>query len=101
MREMKYVIILEPAPNNWCAFSPDVLGCVSTGATPQETLSNFLEALEFHLEDMEESGEPLPPEHTDSPEDIEPYADKGVFFPWGPRPPEPVAEPTAAESAAV
>ena len=96
---MNYVIILKPGPNNWGAFSPDVLGCVSTGATPQETLSNFLEALEFHLEDMQESGEPLPPGHIDFPEDFDAYDDKGVFFRWAPRP-EPVKEPDAAETTA-
>ena len=60
---MKYVIILEPGEDNWGAYSPDVPGCVSTGCTPQETISNFLEALEFHLESLQEQGEPIPPEH--------------------------------------
>ena len=60
---MKYVIILEPGDTNWGAFSPDVPGCVSTGSTPQETISNFLDALEFHLDSLQEQGESLPPEH--------------------------------------
>lgn len=73
---MKYVIILEPGDNNWGAFSPDVSGCVSTGYTPQETLSNFLDALHFHLESLQEQGEPVPPEHVYSEND---YADDLEF----------------------
>ena len=45
-RMRKYTIILEPGPNNWCIFSPDVSGCVSTGDTAEEALANFHDALE-------------------------------------------------------
>lgn len=82
---MKYVIILEPGENNWGAFSPDVPGCVSTGLTPQETISNFLEALELHLDSLGQQGEPIPPEHVYDEAD---YADNSdyVRYRWAPVP---------------
>ena len=101
---MKYVIILEPGPNNWGAFSPNVPGCVSVGATAEETLANFQEALAAHLEFMQEDGEPLPAEYDGDAEEGD-YAADYVYFRWAPvnttprdpqinpaRFPEPVAE---------
>lgn len=81
---MNYAIILLPGPNNWGAFSPNVPGCVSTGQTAEETLSNFLEALEFHLESLQEDGDPIPAEYSFSQEDFDAYNDDGVFFRWAP-----------------
>ena len=34
---VKYVVIYERAPNNYCAYAPDLPGCVATGATLAET----------------------------------------------------------------
>ncbi len=34
----KYLVVIEKAKSNYSAFSPDVWGCVSTGATVEETL---------------------------------------------------------------
>ena len=80
---MKYVIILEPGPNNWGAFSPNVPGCVSTGPTAEETLSNFMEALEAHLELMQEDGDPLPAEYDCDAEEVD-YDSDYVYFRWAP-----------------
>lgn len=77
----KYAIILQPGPNNWGAFSPDVPGCVSIGDTPEETLSSYLEALEFHLEALQRDGDPMPLEQDYTRE----YdTTGGVFYPWAP-----------------
>ena len=57
---MKYTVIIEKASNNYCAFSPDVLGCVSVGSTPAEMREMIREALEFHLEGMLLHGEVIP-----------------------------------------
>jgi predicted RNase H-like HicB family nuclease len=65
-----YLVVVEKAENNYGAYAPDVPGCVSTGATVEETLRNFQEALEFHLEGTLEGGEPLP----------EPYAVEAQFL---------------------
>jgi len=57
---MKYLVIIEKAKNNYSAYSPDVLGCVTTGKTIEETLKIMKEALEFHFEGMIEDGEAIP-----------------------------------------
>jgi len=57
---MKYLVIIEKAKNNYSAYSPDVLGCVTTGKTIEETLKMMKEALEFHFEGMIEDGEAIP-----------------------------------------
>ncbi|MXV99105.1 MAG: hypothetical protein F4Z34_06235 [Acidimicrobiaceae bacterium] len=57
---MTYAVVFEKAPNNWAAYAPDVLGCVSVGDTWEEMLEMIDEALTFHIEMMLEDGEPLP-----------------------------------------
>ena len=61
----RYLIVIEKAGNNYSAYSPDVLGCVTTGDTREETRRNMIEAIEFHLEGLVEDGDPIPePEST-------------------------------------
>jgi predicted RNase H-like HicB family nuclease len=55
---MQYLVIVEKAENNYAAFSPDVPGCVATGATVEETLNEMRSALEFHLEGLSEMPQP-------------------------------------------
>ncbi len=56
----KFLVVIEKGENNYSAYSPGVSGCVSTGNTVEETISNMKEALEFHLEGMLEDGESFP-----------------------------------------
>ena len=58
--KLRYAVVIEKAPNNYCAYAPDMLGCISTGDTRDEMLAMMREALEFHIETMLEYGEPLP-----------------------------------------
>jgi predicted RNase H-like HicB family nuclease len=58
---MRYTIILEHGPNDFSAYAPDFPGCVTAAETEQETLSLMKEALEMHIEDLRERGEPVPP----------------------------------------
>ena len=39
---------------------PALPGCNTQGPTLEETLANAREAIEFYLEDLRESGEPIP-----------------------------------------
>ena len=55
-----YLVIIQKAQNNYCAYSPDVLGCISTGNTIEETRQAMKESLESHLELMAEDGDELP-----------------------------------------
>ena len=57
---MKYLIVIEKTNTGYSAYSPDLLGCVSTGATLQEVEQNMHEAIAFHLEGLREEGFPIP-----------------------------------------
>ena len=56
----EYLVIIERAPHNFAAYSPDLPGCVATGRTREETLARMREAIAFHLEGLREDGEPIP-----------------------------------------
>lgn len=58
---MRYTIIIERGPTNFSAYAPDFPGCVAAADTEPETLTLMKEALELHIEDMRERGEPIPP----------------------------------------
>jgi predicted RNase H-like HicB family nuclease len=60
---MPYAVIIEKAARNYSAYVPDVPGCVATGKTVAQTLSNLREALAMHFEGMQEDGE-TPPDPT-------------------------------------
>ena len=55
-----YAVVFEQSPNNYCAYVPDLPGCVSTGDTREEIRAMIREAITFHIELMVEHGEPFP-----------------------------------------
>ena len=57
---MKYLVVIEKTQIGYSAYSPDVLGCVSTGATLEEINQNMQEALEFHIDGLIEEGQEIP-----------------------------------------
>lgn len=57
---LRYLVVIEKAQGNYSAFSPDVPGCVATGATREEAEREFFSALRMHLEGLEEDGLPIP-----------------------------------------
>ncbi|MGQ0641863.1 MAG: type II toxin-antitoxin system HicB family antitoxin [Gemmatimonadaceae bacterium] len=60
----RYLIVIEPTATGFSAYSPDLPGCVSTGATRAEVEANMGEAVALHLEGLREDGEPVPAPHT-------------------------------------
>lgn len=52
----RYPVIIEKAERNYSAYSPDLPGCVATGATIRETLSRMRSAIKFHLEGLKKEG---------------------------------------------
>ena len=54
MTKKKYLVIIEKGEKSYSAFSPDVDGCIATGDTLEETIVTMKEALEFHIETLEE-----------------------------------------------
>lgn len=63
---MKYLVVLEPTPTGFSAFSPDLPGCVATGDTREEAEREIAEAIAFHLDGLREEGLPVPVPHTHS-----------------------------------
>jgi predicted RNase H-like HicB family nuclease len=60
MNDRRFLVLVEKADSNYAAHAPDLPGCVSTGATREETLANMREAIALHLDGMREDGEPIP-----------------------------------------
>ncbi|MDP2730746.1 MAG: type II toxin-antitoxin system HicB family antitoxin [Dehalococcoidales bacterium] len=56
----KYLVIFEKANDNYSAYSPDLPGCIATGATRKEVEKNIREAISFHLEGLKEDGLSVP-----------------------------------------
>jgi len=57
---MQYLVVVEKTDTGYSAYSPDLLGCVSTGATQEEVERNMGEAVEFHLEGLTEEHNEIP-----------------------------------------
>jgi predicted RNase H-like HicB family nuclease len=63
---MKYLIVLEPTPTGYSAYSPDLDGCVAAGDDRDETIALMQEAITFHLEGMASEGQTVPPPRSES-----------------------------------
>jgi len=50
----KYLLVIEDAGTNLCAYFPDVPGCTTMGDTVEDIRRNAAEALAGHLEDAVE-----------------------------------------------
>jgi predicted RNase H-like HicB family nuclease len=60
MNVHRFLIVIENAGANFSAYSPDLPGCVATGATREETEHNMYEAIQMHVEGLIEDGLPIP-----------------------------------------
>ena len=58
---MRYMIVIEKGETSWGAYVPDLPGCVAVGESEQEVKQLIQEAIEFHLEDLAETGAQIPP----------------------------------------
>ena len=58
--KLQYAVVFERTPNNYCAYVPDLPGCISTGKTWTEMKEMIQEAITGHIEVMLEYGDPLP-----------------------------------------
>lgn len=57
----RFLVVIEKADNNYSAYSPDLPGCVATGATREEVEKNMHEAIEMHIKGLQEDNLPIPP----------------------------------------
>jgi len=60
----RYLIVIEETEKGYSAYSPDLDGCVATGATREEVEKMMKEAIEFHLEGLKAENLPIPEPHS-------------------------------------
>ena len=56
----RFLVVIEKANNNYSAYSPDLPGCVATGATHEDAEKNMYEAIEMHIQGLIEDESPIP-----------------------------------------
>lgn len=52
----RYLIVIEETATGFSAYSPDLPGCVATGASDSELKQAMREAIEFHVLGLQEQG---------------------------------------------
>lgn len=57
---MRYLVVVEQGATSFGAYVPDLPGCVAAGDTREEVLRLIREAIEFHIEGLEQEGKPVP-----------------------------------------
>ncbi len=57
---MRYMVVIEEGENSFGAYVPDLPGCVAVAETEEEVKKLIQEAIEFHLEDLQDSGVETP-----------------------------------------
>ena len=57
---MRYLIVVEHTEGGFSAYSPDLPGCIATGATREDVEREMHAAIEFHLDGMREEGIEVP-----------------------------------------
>jgi len=56
---MKYAVVIEKGPNSFGAYVPGLPGCIAAGETRTEALQLIQEAIELHLQGLQEQGESI------------------------------------------
>lgn len=56
----KYLVVIEATSTGHSAYSPDLPGCVATGASEAEVLERLREAIRIHLDGLAREGYPIP-----------------------------------------
>lgn len=64
MAGSEYLVVIEEGPTSFGAYVPDLPGCVAVGETRDECEQLIQEAITFHIEDLIESGQPVPQPHS-------------------------------------
>ncbi|MBI4815711.1 MAG: type II toxin-antitoxin system HicB family antitoxin [Deltaproteobacteria bacterium] len=57
---MKYLVVVEQTATGFSAYSPDLPGCVATGADRNEVEREMSEAIEFHVQGLRAEGMEIP-----------------------------------------
>lgn len=63
---MKYLVVVEQGPASYGAYVPDLPGCIAAGESRDEVIALIHEAIEFHIEGLEQEGLSIPQPHSSS-----------------------------------
>ena len=56
----RFLIVIEKANSNYSAYSPDLAGCIATGADREEVERNMHKAIELHVHGLQEDNLSVP-----------------------------------------
>jgi predicted RNase H-like HicB family nuclease len=56
----QFTVVIEPDEDGFHAYVPALPGCHTFGDTLDEARANVVEAMELHIESMQQDGEPIP-----------------------------------------
>jgi len=56
----RFLVVIESTETGYSAYSPDLPGCVATGATREEVEKNMHDAVEMHVQGLLEDNLPVP-----------------------------------------
>lgn len=63
MTEYKFAVVIEPCEEGgYFATCPALPGCHTEGETYEEVIQNIRDAIKLYIEDLQETGEPIPPD---------------------------------------
>ncbi len=83
--KLTYAVVFEQTPNNYCAYVPDLPGCISTHKTWDGIQAMIKEAMALHIEVSHEYGDPIPPPQMSVEQALEYHRsqpnDYGGYFP--------------------
>lgn len=57
----RYAVVIEPGETSYGAYVPDLPGCVAVAKTREEVERLIAEAITYHIENLREHGDPIPP----------------------------------------
>lgn len=55
-----FTVVIEPDEDSFHAYVPTLPGCHTFGATLDEARTNIMEAIELHIECIQQDGEAIP-----------------------------------------
>ncbi len=56
----RFLIVIEKVKKNFSAYSPDLPGCIATGATLEKTEKNMHVAMALHIQGMRDNKQAIP-----------------------------------------
>jgi predicted RNase H-like HicB family nuclease len=62
----RVLVVIEKAKHNYSAYCPDLPGCIATGKTKQEVEKNIYEAIQLHIQGLQEDKLPIPKPQADA-----------------------------------